>query len=127
MACFNCASKVWYFLLKRCNLVCFFRMKDEEHALSESLRNIVSTIDEMSKEVQLNLPKKKLISFISLPCCKSCQLNLSYLFQIDQNKRLYNDLCSQARELQQRQTNKAWLSSCQFSYFLFKDFMHTFL
>ncbi|KAF3325888.1 structural maintenance of chromosomes protein 6B [Carex littledalei] len=51
------------------------RMKDEEHALSESLRNIVSTIDEMSKE-------------------------------IDENKRLYNDLCSQARELQQRQTNK---------------------
>lgn len=33
-------------------------MKDEEHALSESLKNIVSTIDEMSKEVQLNLPKK---------------------------------------------------------------------
>ncbi|XP_078170918.1 structural maintenance of chromosomes protein 6B-like [Carex rostrata] len=51
------------------------RMKDEEHALSESLRNIVSTIDEMSKE-------------------------------IDQNKRFYNDLCTQARELQQRQTNK---------------------
>ncbi|KAJ3693422.1 hypothetical protein LUZ60_008902 [Juncus effusus] len=51
------------------------RLQEEEHALSESLSAIMSTIDEMSREME-------------------------------QNERRHRELCSQVRELQQRQTNK---------------------
>ncbi|KAJ3698353.1 hypothetical protein LUZ61_002058 [Rhynchospora tenuis] len=51
------------------------RLKDEEHALSESLSEITNTIDKISKEM-------------------------------DQNERIYQELCSQARDLQQRRSNK---------------------